>query len=81
MVKSSRYIKIIAEELYARGFFPNMPATNSNHPILEMRIPLTTSEYNRLTNFYCDGLGIQPVAKWNNGQGQALVPGTFNREG
>jgi methylmalonyl-CoA/ethylmalonyl-CoA epimerase len=23
--------------------------------------------------FYCDGLGIEPAAIWNNGQGQALV--------
>jgi methylmalonyl-CoA/ethylmalonyl-CoA epimerase len=23
--------------------------------------------------FYCDGLGIEPAAVWNNGDGQALV--------
>jgi len=23
--------------------------------------------------FYCDGLGIQPAAVWNNGQGKALM--------
>jgi uncharacterized glyoxalase superfamily protein PhnB len=26
-----------------------------------------------LVKFYCDGLGIEPAAIWNNGQGQALV--------
>lgn len=44
-----------------------------NHPILELRIALTTPDYERLVSFYCEGLGIQPAALWNNGQGQALV--------
>jgi methylmalonyl-CoA/ethylmalonyl-CoA epimerase len=47
--------------------------TEPNHPILELRIALTTRDYERLVNFYCEGLGIQPAARWNNGQGQALV--------
>jgi methylmalonyl-CoA/ethylmalonyl-CoA epimerase len=44
-----------------------------NDPILELRVALTTSDYERLTKFYCDGLGIEPAAIWNNGQGRALV--------
>ncbi|OGO63055.1 MAG: hypothetical protein A2030_01220 [Chloroflexi bacterium RBG_19FT_COMBO_50_10] len=44
-----------------------------NYPIQELRIALTTSDYERLVKFYCDGLGIEPAAIWNNGQGQALV--------
>ena len=44
-----------------------------NYPIHELRIALTTSNYERLVKFYCDGLGIEPAAIWNNGQGQALV--------
>lgn len=44
-----------------------------NYPILELRVALTTSDYERLTKFYCDGLGIEPSAIWDNGQGQALV--------
>jgi methylmalonyl-CoA/ethylmalonyl-CoA epimerase len=46
---------------------------NSTNPILEMRVAITTSEYERLVNFYCKGLGIEPAAIWNNGQGQALI--------
>ncbi len=43
------------------------------NPIREFRIALTTSDYERLVKFYCNGLGIEPAAIWNNGQGQALV--------
>lgn len=44
-----------------------------HYPILELRVALTTSDYERLVKFYCDGFGIDPAAIWNNGQGQALV--------
>ena len=50
----------------------NIMAT-PNDPILELRVALTTSDYERLTKFYCDGLGIEPTSIWNNGQGRALV--------
>ncbi|PKO04096.1 MAG: hypothetical protein CVU41_18825 [Chloroflexi bacterium HGW-Chloroflexi-3] len=50
-----------------------MTELNSNNPILEMRVAFTTSEYKRLVNFYCKGLGIEPAVIWNNGQDQALV--------
>jgi len=50
-----------------------MAAPNSNYPIHELRVAITTSDYERLVKFYCDGLGIEPAAIWNNGQGQALV--------
>jgi predicted enzyme related to lactoylglutathione lyase len=50
-----------------------MATTNPNNPVLELRVALTTSDYDRLVKFYCDGLGIDPAAIWNNGQGQALV--------
>ncbi len=45
----------------------------SNYPVFEMRIAITTSDYERLVNFYCKGLGIEPAAIWNNGNGQGLV--------
>jgi lactoylglutathione lyase len=44
-----------------------------NHPILELRVALTTSDYERLVKFYCEGLGIEPAAIWNNNGGQALI--------
>ncbi len=45
----------------------------SNHPIFELRVALTTHEYERLVKFYCDGLGIEPAAIWNNDGGRALM--------
>ena len=42
-------------------------------PVFELRVAITTREYERLVKFYCDGLGIEPAALWNNGQGHALI--------
>jgi len=42
-------------------------------PILELRVALTTSDYERLVKFYCDGLGIEPAQIWSDGQGKALL--------
>jgi methylmalonyl-CoA/ethylmalonyl-CoA epimerase len=44
-----------------------------NHPILELRVALTAADYERSVKFYCEGLGIEPTAIWNNGQGRALI--------
>lgn len=43
------------------------------HPILQMRVALTTADYERLVKFYCDGLGMEPAAVWNNDGGRALM--------
>ncbi len=45
----------------------------SKHPILEMRIALTVKDYEKSVKFYCEGLGIEPAAIWNNGDGKALM--------
>jgi methylmalonyl-CoA/ethylmalonyl-CoA epimerase len=42
-------------------------------PIHELRIAVTTHDYERLVKFYCAGLGIEPAQIWNNGQGKALI--------
>jgi uncharacterized glyoxalase superfamily protein PhnB len=42
-------------------------------PISELRVAITTQDYERLVKFYCDGLGIEPAQIWNNGQGKALI--------
>lgn len=47
--------------------------TISKSPILELRVALTTSEYDRLVKFYCEGLGIEPAATWSNDGGKALI--------
>lgn len=47
--------------------------STQSHPILELRVALTTSDYERLVKFYSEGLGIEPAAIWNNDGGQALI--------
>lgn len=45
----------------------------NNHPVLELRVAFTVKDFERAVKFYCDGLGIEPSAIWNNGDGHALV--------
>ena len=45
----------------------------SDPSISELRVAITTSDYERLVKFYCEGLGIEPAQIWNNGQGRALI--------
>lgn len=47
--------------------------STTNQPVLEMRIALTVKDYEKSIKFYCDGLGIEPAAIWNNGNGKALM--------
>src|SRR5687767_4025095 len=47
--------------------------SNPNSSVIELRVALTTSDYERLVKFYCDGLGIEPAAIWNNDGGRALI--------
>lgn len=46
---------------------------NHPSPILELRIAVTTQDYERLVKFYCLGLGIEPAAVWNNDGGKAMM--------
>jgi catechol 2,3-dioxygenase-like lactoylglutathione lyase family enzyme len=48
-------------------------STSTPYPILELRVALTTRDYERLVKFYCDGLGLEPAAIWNNDGGRALM--------
>jgi catechol 2,3-dioxygenase-like lactoylglutathione lyase family enzyme len=50
-----------------------MSTPNLNNPILELRVAITTADYERLVRFYCDGLGLEPAQLWANGQGRALI--------
>lgn len=50
-----------------------MAPQNSNSPIIELRVAVTTHDYERLVKFYCDGLGLEPAQIWNNGDGKALI--------
>ncbi len=40
---------------------------------MELRVALTTSDYDRLVRFYCDGLGLEPAQLWTNDQGHAVI--------
>lgn len=46
---------------------------SSNRPAIELRVAMTTQDYERLTKFYCEGLGLEPAAIWNNEQGKAIM--------
>jgi methylmalonyl-CoA/ethylmalonyl-CoA epimerase len=50
-----------------------MNHSDQNTTILELRVALTASEYERLVKFYCEGLGIEPAALWNNDGGKAMM--------
>ena len=50
-----------------------MTPQNPEYPILELRVALTTPDYERLVKFYCAGLGIEPAQIWTNEQGKALI--------
>lgn len=50
-----------------------MSTPNPNDPILELRVALTTSDYERSVKFYCDGLGLEPAAIGNNDGGRVLI--------
>ncbi len=52
--------------------------SNSNRPVLELRVALTSRDYERLVMFYSKGLGIEPAAVWNNDGGRALILGMGN---
>jgi len=50
-----------------------MSTPSSNHPVLELRVAVTSAEYDRLVSFWCEGLGIEPAEIWNNDGGRAIM--------
>jgi catechol 2,3-dioxygenase-like lactoylglutathione lyase family enzyme len=50
-----------------------MSTPKTDHPVLEFRIALTTSDFERLMKFYTDGLGLEPAAFWENDGGHAVM--------
>ena len=50
-----------------------MSIQNPLNPVIELRVALTTGEYDRLVKFYCAGLGLEPSAIWSNDGGKALI--------
>ena len=50
-----------------------MSGSIASKPVLELRVALTVSDFERSVKFYSEGLGLEPADIWNNGQGQALI--------
>lgn len=50
-----------------------MASSRSNQPVLELRIALTSKDFEQALKFYCEGLGIEPAAIWNNDGGHAIM--------
>jgi catechol 2,3-dioxygenase-like lactoylglutathione lyase family enzyme len=42
-------------------------------PVMELRVALTTGDFERSVRFYSEGLGLEPSQVWPSDQGQALV--------
>ena len=49
------------------------PKGIANPPVMELRVALTTKEFDRLAGFYRIGLGMEPSQVWPADQGRALV--------
>jgi catechol 2,3-dioxygenase-like lactoylglutathione lyase family enzyme len=41
-------------------------------PVLELRVALTTDDYEKLVRFYTEGLGLEPAALWTD-SGRAML--------
>src|SRR5947199_5502306 len=50
-----------------------MSTTGTNRPVIEMRVALTTGDYERLMRFYCEGLGLDPAELWTTEQSRAAL--------
>jgi methylmalonyl-CoA/ethylmalonyl-CoA epimerase len=50
-----------------------MGPSDTEHKVIELRVVLTTDEFDRLASFYLNGLGLDPSQEWPEEQGRALV--------
>lgn len=50
-----------------------MPGQPQQAPVLELRVALTTVDFERLSRFYRQGLGLEPAQEWPQEQGRSLV--------
>lgn len=46
---------------------------DQTRPVLELRVAVTTEEYERLSTFYTDGLGVEPEQLWTDSEDRALI--------
>jgi catechol 2,3-dioxygenase-like lactoylglutathione lyase family enzyme len=45
----------------------------STAPVLQLRVALTSRNYERLLRFYCAGLGLEPAQVWTQDGGHGLM--------
>ena len=57
----------------AKGPVRPMTKKISKPPVIELRVAITTGDFERLASFYRVGLGLEPAQVWPEDQGQALV--------
>lgn len=51
----------------------DMGLKNRDMPVLELRVALTSRDYERAVEFYCVGLGIEPAQIWANDGGHGMM--------
>jgi len=54
----------------------------TRQPVMELRVAMTTSQYQSLVRFYCEGLGVAPAAVWDSedSHGRMLMLGNASLE-
>jgi lactoylglutathione lyase len=45
----------------------------SPRPVLELRVALTSADFQGILRFYSEGLGVDPAALWTSENGQAVI--------
>jgi catechol 2,3-dioxygenase-like lactoylglutathione lyase family enzyme len=50
-----------------------MTLHNQRPVVMELRVALTARDYERLVQFYCDGLGLEPAQLWTNDNDRAVI--------
>ena len=47
--------------------------STANRPVFELRVALTSRDFERSVKFYSEGLGIKPAVLWSNDGGRAMM--------
>jgi catechol 2,3-dioxygenase-like lactoylglutathione lyase family enzyme len=50
-----------------------MSESDTNSGVFELRVALTTSDFERMVRFYQEGLGLDPAEIWTNETSKALI--------
>jgi catechol 2,3-dioxygenase-like lactoylglutathione lyase family enzyme len=50
-----------------------MTLLNQQPAVAELRVALTTKSYERLVQFYCAGLGLEPAQLWTQENDRAMI--------